>query len=322
MVTSSPKSLRNPPRGRLGLERLAQLLPSPLRQLHGQQAPALTLPDNIVCFCRRAATELNFPQRGRALHHRYVLILAIKTAVTVCVDDRAVRLNQGEGLLVLPFQFHDYVEPEDENLIWLFVTFELTDSALESLRFRPFTISPMVHQAASDLVRAYLPPGNANLTVILLALLLQRIKEAEPIRRRLAAVSAPRLVIQVNQLTQSKDEMPTVKEIAAALSICTSHLRARFRASCGVSLGRHLRRLRMEKACGLLRLSPSRVSEIGEQCGFKSIYSFSRAFSRVYGVSPLAYRRGSCAKQKYASANRVPNGEQISRTRPRTHLAR
>jgi transcriptional regulator GlxA family with amidase domain len=57
-----------------------------------------------------------------------------------------------------------------------------------------------------------------------------------------------------------------------------------------VSIGRHLRRLRLERACGLLRLGPQRVSEIAEQCGFSSIYSFSRAFRTTYGVSPLVYR--------------------------------
>jgi AraC-like DNA-binding protein len=51
-----------------------------------------------------------------------------------------------------------------------------------------------------------------------------------------------------------------------------------------------LRQLRLEQACGLLRLGPQRVSEVAEQCGFASIYSFSRAFRLAYGVSPLAYR--------------------------------
>jgi len=276
------------------LARLARLLPSPLRPLHGQHAAALALPDNIVCFCRRSATDLNRPQRGRALHHRYVLILALETAVTVCVDDRAIRLNDGEGLLVLPFQFHDYIQPAAEKLTWLFVTFELVDdAALEPLRFRPFVISSVVHQVVSDLVRSYLTPSDANLTIVILALLLGRIKQADPIHRRQHAPPvSPGLIMQVNQLAQGKSEMPTVKEMARSLSISSSHLRARFRASCGVSLGRHLRRLRMEKACGLLRLSPNRVSEIAEQCGFNSIFSFSRAFSTTYGISPLAYRRG------------------------------
>jgi hypothetical protein len=91
----------------LSLDKLANLLPSPLRPLHGKRAAPLALPDNIICFCRRSATDLNRPQRGRALHHRFVLIFALETAVTVAVDDRAIRLNPDEGLLVLPFQFHD-----------------------------------------------------------------------------------------------------------------------------------------------------------------------------------------------------------------------
>lgn len=283
-----------------GLERLVRLLPSPLRPLHGQHALTLALPDNIICFCRRSATDLNRPQRGRALHHRYVLILALETAVTVAVDDRAVRLDAGEGLVVLPFQFHDYIEPAQEKLTWLFVTFELADAtALAPLRFRPFVISRVVRQLATDLVRSYLNPAEADLTTMLLSLLLARIKQADPVRRRQRTPAvAPGLIMQVNQLAQGKGEMPSVKEMARSLSISSSHLRARFRASCGVSLGRHLRRLRMEKACGLLRLSSSRVSEIAEQCGFNSIFSFSRAFRTAYGISPLAYRRGGRPKRR------------------------
>ena len=43
----------------LSLEKLALLLPSPLRPLHGKLAAPLALPDNIICFCRRTATDLN-----------------------------------------------------------------------------------------------------------------------------------------------------------------------------------------------------------------------------------------------------------------------
>src|ERR1700722_3347812 len=124
------------------LEKLTALLPSPLRPLHGKRAAPLALPDNIVCFCRRSATDLNRPQRGRALHHRYVLILALQTAVTVAVDDRAIRLNADEGLLVMPFQFHDYIQPAREDLRWLFITFDTIDAVpLQPLRFRPFVLT-------------------------------------------------------------------------------------------------------------------------------------------------------------------------------------
>ena len=242
---------------RPSLERLVALLPSPLRPLHGRRATPLPLPDNIICFRRTCAADLNRPQRGRALHHRFVLIMALATDVTVCVDDRAIRLHAGEGLLVFPFQFHDYMDPEREELNWLFVTFELTDaSELLPLRFRPFVITPALRQLAGELVTAYLSPGEADLTTLLLTLLLARARQAEPVRRRHhLPAGAPALIPQVNQLALRKDEPLSVKEIARALGISVSHLRARFRASCGVSLGRHLRRLRLERACGLLRLS-------------------------------------------------------------------
>jgi AraC-like DNA-binding protein len=286
----------------LSLDKLAELLPSPLRPLHGKRAAPLALPDNIVCFCRRSATDLNRPQRGRALHHRFVLILALETEVTVAVDERAIRLNQNEGLLVMPFQFHDYIEPAQENLRWLFITFDLIDAvALQALRFRPFVLTPVVRQTCAELVEAYLTRGEGDLTSLLLSVLLQRIRQAEPILRRLSKPTvAPGLIMQVNQLAQSNDDPLSVKEIARSLGISSSHLRARFRASCGVSLGRHLRRLRLEKACGLLRLSQRRVTEIAELCSFTSIYSFSRAFHTAYGVSPMAYRHGGRARKATA----------------------
>jgi AraC-like DNA-binding protein len=284
----------------LSLEKLANLLPSPLRPLHGKRVAPLALPDNIVCFCRRSATDLNRPQRGRALHHRFVLILALETAVTVAVDDRAIRLNSNEGLLVLPFQFHDYIQPAREDLRWLFITFDMIDAVpLQPLRFRPFVVTQIVRQTCAELVEAYLTRGEGDLTSLLLSVLLQRIRQAEPIlRRHHKPPVAPGLIMQVNQLAQSKEEPLSVKEIARSLGISASHLRARFRASCGVSLGRHLRRLRLEKACGLLRLSQRRVTEIAELCNFTSIYSFSRAFHTAYGVSPMAYRHGDRARKQ------------------------
>jgi AraC-like DNA-binding protein len=269
-----------------------------LRPLHGRRATPLALPDNIICFRRSLATDLNRPQRGRALHHRFVLILSLATAATVRMDDRNIRLQAGEGLLVFPFQFHDYIEPERAELNWLFVTFELLEAdAMLPLRFHPFAITPVIEQLAADLITAYLTPGEAELTTLLLALLLTRVRQSKStLRQNQKPQGASELVSRVNQLALRTGELLSAKEIARSLGISVSHVRARFRASCGVSLGRHLRRLRLEKARGLLRLSRSRVFEVAEQCGYASIYSFSRAFRVAYGISPLGYRHGKRAR--------------------------
>lgn len=274
------------------LRKLVSKLPQPAYQLTGRQPAALPLPTNIVCFQRKVAKELNKPRRGRALHHRFVLICALRTAVTVCVDDQDIRLKGGEGLLLFPFQFHHYTGAQRPDLSWLFVTFELQDAEpLAALRYRPFALTPQLRALAAELVESFETDRTEELSVLLLALFLARLR-----RLKIAGPAAaptepePGLMLRINQIAQRSAAPPSIKELARTLGISPSHLRARFRASCGVSIGRHLRRLRLEQACGLLRLGPQRVSEIAEQCGFGSIYSFSRAFRVAYGVSPLAFR--------------------------------
>lgn len=284
-----------PPTHHPDLGKLVAKLPQPNYQLQGRRPAPLPLPANIVCFQRRAAGDLNKPRKGRALHHRFVLICALRTAVTVCVDDRNLRLEAGEGLLVFPFQFHHYANPQRDDLSWLFVTFELNDAEpLSVLRYRPFTLTPALRTLVAELVEAFETEPTEELPVLQLALLLARLRRLRPAAPHhpppTQGEPEPGLLHRINQLAQRTGPPPSIKELARTLAISPSHLRARFRASCGVSIGRHLRRLRLEQACGLLRLGPQRVSEIAEHCGFGSIYSFSRAFRLAYGISPLAFR--------------------------------
>jgi len=276
------------------LETIAASLPHPTHQLLGRRPGPLVLPDNIVCFQRRSAEELNRPKRGRALHHRFVLIIALQATVSVCVDDRVIRLGAGEGLLIFPFQFHHYVDGGQKDLLWIFITFDLADpEPLKALQYRPFVFTPEARVLATDLIAAYQKEGRmSELPALLLALLLARLRRQEPAPRRKAVeIAAPGMVMQINQLAHQNSQPLSIKQIASALGISQSYLRGRFRASCGVSIGRHLRRLRLERASGLLRLTPNRVSEIAEQCGFNSIYSFSRAFRAAFGLPPVAYRQ-------------------------------
>ena len=276
------------------LEALAATLPQPANPLLGRRPGPLVLPDNIICFQRRSTRELNHPRRGRALHHRFVLILALRGGVQVCVDDRVVRLQPREGLLVFPFQFHHYIETVEHDLLWIFITFDLADpQGLSALQYRPFAITRPVRALAAQLIEAYQQEGRqSERPALLLALMLAHLRRQDPAPQRRAETDAtPGLVTRVNQLAHRVHEPITIKELARELGISQSHLRARFRASCGVSLGRHLRRLRLERACGLLRLTPDRITEVAEKCGFTSIYTFSRAFTAAFGRSPMDFRR-------------------------------
>ena len=89
---------------------------------------------------------------------------------------------------------------------------------------------------------------------------------------------------------QHLHESVTIADIAGELGYSISHLRAVFRDRLGISLGRYMRESRLAEAAQLLQTSELGVGEIGERCGFESIYAFSRAFRKSFGFPPRTYR--------------------------------
>jgi AraC-like DNA-binding protein len=273
------------------LARRVRLLPSPANPLQGRRRPAPVLPENIICFQRRRTAELDHPQEGRALHHRHVLIVPLRGRATVCIDDQEFGLRPGTGVVILPYQFHNYKAGGDRSILWLFVTFEFPHGvSLDTLRGVPFAITAEMAGQLDLLLRE--SAGLPELRLALMLSLLQRPKGGEAAQAQVGARDRM-LRDKVNHAVQARrPRIPTARELAVEIGVSPSHLRARFRASCGVSLGRHLRMLRLERACGFLRNGSARISEVAEQCGYPTVYSFSRAFRAVYDESPREYRRG------------------------------
>lgn len=267
-------------------------LDSPPHPLNGCHRPPPPVPENVICFRRNRIGDLNRPQRGRALHHRHVLIVPLRGDATVCVDDRKLLLEPGKGLVVLPFQYHHYLTHAGRNIHWLFVTFEFArEVVLEPLRNVLFPITTPRAAQLRQLIRDQARRADPGVSELRLALLLAQIVPPRGPKAAGSSPENPTLMKVSHALQRHRPLTPTIPQLAAELGMSPSHLRARFRASCGVSLGRHMRELRLERACGLLRMNSMRITEVAEQCGFTSVHSFSRAFRLAYGVSPRAYRR-------------------------------
>jgi AraC-like DNA-binding protein len=269
---------------------IARRLPSPASPLHGVRRTPPPLPENIICFQRRSGDALNHPQKGRAMHHRHVLIVPLRGQAVVCAEDVELPLGPGEGLVILPYQYHHYLRP-DRRLHWLFITFEYAQGvAMEPLRPVVFPVTAELAVQLAGLLRAHRDLADQGMPELRLALLLAELTPP-PGRGGADAKPKARLDLKVNHAAQQRrPSAPSIRELAGDLGMSPSNLRTRFRASCGVSLGRHMRTLRLERASGLLRMSTIRISEIAEQCGFASVFSFSRAFKHHYGVAPTGFR--------------------------------
>ena len=85
----------------------------------------------------------------------------------------------------------------------------------------------------------------------------------------------------------------TLDELAAAVAMSRSAFADRFTALVGQPPMQYLAQWRMQLAAGRLAAGSAKVAAIAEQVGYESEEAFSRAFKRLMGVSPGAWRRGA-----------------------------
>lgn len=91
-------------------------------------------------------------------------------------------------------------------------------------------------------------------------------------------------------LVRSNRKFPSAAEAAAQLSVSERSLNRRL-AQQGLSFGNVLDQVRQQRATYLLDRSNLSIESIGEMLGFAETASFSRAFKRWTGLSPMTYRQ-------------------------------
>jgi AraC-like DNA-binding protein/mannose-6-phosphate isomerase-like protein (cupin superfamily) len=83
----------------------------------------------------------------------------------------------------------------------------------------------------------------------------------------------------------------TLKDLALEAGLSRAAFARNFSASVGEPPHSYLTRWRMGIAAQLLEETDLRLSEIASRVGYRSEFSFSRAFKLARGVSPIQYRR-------------------------------
>lgn len=91
-------------------------------------------------------------------------------------------------------------------------------------------------------------------------------------------------------IDQSAHEKLTLDAIARACGLNRVKLSQGFRAIFGCSVGEAIAERRLTSAHELLRVTDLPVSSVGYRCGYNNNASFSRAFSRRYGLAPTQLR--------------------------------
>lgn len=87
------------------------------------------------------------------------------------------------------------------------------------------------------------------------------------------------------------DKEISLTDIAGYLNLHPNYFSALFKKDCGMTFMEYLRKVRIEKACALMKQSNRKLYEIAEQVGYRDALQFNRAFHKETGVSPSEYLR-------------------------------
>src|SRR5712691_8631680 len=81
-----------------------------------------------------------------------------------------------------------------------------------------------------------------------------------------------------------------VEDLARAAGLSRAHFSREFRRAFGEPPHAYLLTRRLERAAALLRTTDRSVADICFTVGLQSVGSFTTSFTRIYGMSPTAYR--------------------------------
>ena len=109
--------------------------------------------------------------------------------------------------------------------------------------------------------------------------------------KRAGSISSKKLVIDACAIMEKHfAKALTIEKMAADLCVSRASLAAIFKEETGMSVGEHLRAIRMKRAAQLLHASHLSIAQIASAVGYARQSSFSEAFRREFGISPSKWR--------------------------------
>jgi len=108
-----------------------------------------------------------------------------------------------------------------------------------------------------------------------------------------SALRDPRIAVALSRIHAAPAENWSVPSLARAAGMSRSSFADRFVALLGEPPNRYLTRWRVHLATRLLRSPGASTAQVASRVGYESEAAFARAFRRVLGVTPGAFRRES-----------------------------
>ncbi len=244
----------------------------------------------------------------RAEHHYRERMIGIEEAILIyCADGsghielpmKKLRIEKGTAFCIPPHTMHRYYASEEDpwSIFWIHFKgeqmFQYPIAAAEPVPLN----SPAVHERLQGyfiqlfgVLDGSYTQGNficasSLLSVILGEVYFRRSDEAVDRQHRL-------LTKAIQYMYRNLDKPIALNELTGYMQLSKSSLIDLFNRLTPHSPIDFFIRLKIQKACKILRLTNKPINEVARALGFDDPFYFSRIFKKITGLSPREYRNG------------------------------
>ncbi len=267
----------------------------------GMESALPLIPENVIVRVDSNSTVI---PKETYVHRRMILKTILSGKLNALIDGLSFPLTAGDSVLFFPFQFHSSVDeentPKHSFIAISFLMPENNFSPLLPLKNRVLKLSDHDIAALKKIAGAfYNEPGavsHSQAVLLLTEILLHQLENSACTTAENAASAEIRRAAGHHEIfdfiRHNFDQKISLKSLAAEFDRSPESIRKIFHQYFpGLTPGKLIAKLQIQKAVELLENSDSSIGDIAEKCGFADTFTFSKKFKKVTGLSPRDYRR-------------------------------
>ena len=242
-------------------------------------------------------------QVRRHCHGNYELHILLGGRCKISVQDQILPLQQGEGILIAPGEYHYPNAPEGDFMRFsLAFTAEtpMLQQALQQVLSQSTVIAipEKLLLLCSDIFQEYAAGNlfkNENMQAMLAQLMIHLLRQlnlegipSDPPD----SLSEIQFIISIDDFFEANFAEPAGEELLAKeLNLSRRQLDRVLRKYYGMGYRQKLIRARMDHAAWLLRTTDWHISRVAAFVGYTSDSAFFQVFRQYFGVTPSRYRK-------------------------------
>ncbi len=277
---------------------------------------AIVLPRTILAkYCSSNAliagayiTDIGYYPKAK-FHYRervhgcdqHILIYCCEGKGSLQIKKELYQLNPGDFIIIPQGVAHNYSADETTpwTIYWIHFKGNITNSILKTFQLKNNSYKGFVDYQDSRIrlfedMYSNLEMGYSNDNLCYANMCLQHFLTSFIFNDNYNLADKKQSISTINSsiiyMQQHIYEMIPLQVMAQAVHLSASHFSFLFKKKTGFPPIEYFNHLKIQKACQYLLFTDLRIKEIADKLGIEDQYYFSRMFTKLMGISPVAYR--------------------------------